>query len=65
MKVMLINTFGIVLIILVNLMFIYGLYLRICEYMNQMKNEANNKSLKKKLHDPDELNDIYENLGGM
>lgn len=64
MKVML-NVFMISLVVLANIMFIYQGYLRVCDYMIIIKNDMNNKSIKKKLHDPDELNNIFENLGGM
>lgn len=59
------NVFMVSLVVLANFMFIYQGYLRICEYMIMMKNDINNRSIKNKLHEPDELINIYENTGGM
>lgn len=64
MKVML-NIFMVSLVVIANVMFIYQGYLRICEYIVAMKNDINNRSIKNKLYEPDELINIYENIGGI
>ena len=64
MKVMLINVMGVFLIVMANLLIFYAMYMDLKDYFERIKNELNNKSIKKKLHDPEELNNIFENLGG-
>lgn len=64
MKVMLINIIGVFLILLANLLIFYCMYMDLKDYFKKVENEINNKSIKRKLHDPAELNNIFENLRG-
>lgn len=58
------NVFLIFLIILVNLLIFYCIYLDVSECMIRIKNEINNKSIKRKLKTPEELSHTFVNLGG-
>ncbi|WP_176712712.1 hypothetical protein [Clostridium septicum] len=54
----------VMLIIIMHLLIFYSIKMDLKEYLKKMNNEINNKSIRKKLIEPEELSNTFQNLEG-